>query len=66
MADKKTPTFALMDPRYENARSTTALRLIDIAARRGHVVNVFAYEGAVCLPFAPRKAHPCFPPTGSV
>ncbi len=58
MADKKTLTFALMDPPYENARSTTALRLIDIAARRGYDVNVFAYEGAVCLPFALQKAHP--------
>ena len=29
MADK-TLTFALMDPPFENARSTTALRLIDL------------------------------------
>ncbi len=58
MADKKTLTFALMDPPYENARSTTGLRLIDIAARRGYDVIVFAYEGAVCLPFALQKAHP--------
>ena len=36
MADKKTLTFALMDPPYENARSTTALRLIHIAAKRGY------------------------------
>lgn len=54
----KTLTFALMDPPYENARSTTALRLIDAAIRRGHDVNVFAYEGAVGLPFARQKAHP--------
>ncbi len=58
MSDKPTLTFALMDPPYENARSTTALRLIDIAARRGYNVNVFAYEGAVCLPFARQAAHP--------
>src|SRR5438874_16232 len=32
-----------MDPPYEDARSTTALRLIDLALRRGHSVNVFAY-----------------------
>ena len=53
----KTLTFALMDPPFENARSTTALRLIDIAVRRGCNVNVFAYEGAVYLPFAKQAAH---------
>ena len=58
MADKKTLTFVLMDAPYENARTTTALRLLEIAARRGHDVNVFAYEGAVYLPFAKQKAHP--------
>lgn len=57
MAQKKTLTFALMDGPYESARSTTAFRLIDIAARRGYDVNVFAYEGAVGLPFAHQKAH---------
>ena len=58
MADQKTLTFVLMDAPYENARSTTALRLIDIAARRGYNINVFAYEGAVYLPFSKQKAHP--------
>jgi tRNA 2-thiouridine synthesizing protein D len=58
MADKKTLTFLLMDAPYENARTTTALRLIDIAARRGHDLNVFAYEGAVALSFAKQTAHP--------
>jgi tRNA 2-thiouridine synthesizing protein D len=58
MADKKTLTFCLMDAPYENARSTTALRLIDIAARRGYNVNVFAYEGAVGLPFTKQAPHP--------
>ncbi len=58
MAGNTTLTFALMDPPYENARSTTALRLIDIAARRGDDVNVFAYEGAGCLPCALQKPHP--------
>ena len=53
----KTLTFALMDPPFENARSTTALRLIDIAVRRGLNVNVFAYEGAVYLPFAKQAPH---------
>ena len=57
MADK-TLTFALMDAPYENARTTTALRLMDIAARRGYNINVFAYEGAVYVPFAQQAAHP--------
>jgi tRNA 2-thiouridine synthesizing protein D len=55
---RKTLTFALMDPPFESARSTTALRLIDAALRRGHDVRVFAYEGAVSLAFAGQKAHP--------
>ncbi len=58
MADKKTLTFVLMDPPYENARTTTALRLVDAAIRRGHDVNVFAYEGAVSVPFAKQAPHP--------
>ena len=58
MSDQKTLTFAVMDAPYENARSTTALRLIDIAARRGYKINVFAYEGAVNLPFSKQEAHP--------
>ena len=58
MAEKKTLTFALMDPPYENPRSTTALRLIDIAARRGYDIKVFAYEGAVCLPSPNQQPHP--------
>ena len=58
MADKKTLTFCIMDAPYENARSTTALRLIDIAVKRGYNVNVFAYEGAVQMPITTQKAHP--------
>jgi tRNA 2-thiouridine synthesizing protein D len=54
---KKTLTFALMDPPFESARSTTAARLVDLALRRGHDVNVFAYEGAVSLAFAGQKPH---------
>jgi len=57
MTSQQTLTFALMDPPFESARSTTALRLIDLALRRGHHVNVFAYEGAVSLAFAGQKAH---------
>lgn len=55
--EKKTLTFVLNDPPYENARSTTALRLIDLAVRRGHDVQVFAYEGAVALAFAKQRPH---------
>lgn len=58
MADRKKLTFAIMDAPYESARSTTALRLIDLAVRRGHDVNVFAYEGAVGVPFARQQPHP--------
>jgi len=58
MAEKKTLTFAVMDAAYENARTTTALRLMDIAARRGYDINVFAYEGAVTLPFSKQSPHP--------
>jgi len=57
MADKKTITIAIMDAPYENARSTTALRLIDLAARRGYNINVFAYEGAVLQPFSGQTPH---------
>ena len=58
MADKKTLTFVMMDPPYENARTTTALRLVDAAVRRGFDVNVFAYEGAVYVPFSKQTPHP--------
>ena len=58
MAGRKMLTFALMDARYESARTATALRLIDIAVRRGYAVNVFAYEGAVLLPFRHQQPHP--------
>jgi tRNA 2-thiouridine synthesizing protein D len=58
MADKKTITIAIMDAPYESGRSTTALRLVDLAARRGYNINVFAYEGAVLQPFSAQRAHP--------
>ena len=47
-----------MDPPYEDERSTTAFRLIDIALKKGFNVNVFAYEGAVNLAFSKQKPHP--------
>ncbi len=56
MSNKKL-TFALMDAPYENARTATALRLIDISARRGYDITVFAYEGAVALTFAKQEKH---------
>src|SRR5690348_10427905 len=52
-----TLTFGIMDAPYESARTTTALRLIDIAVKRGYDVNVFAYEGAVMLPFKEQQPH---------
>lgn len=58
MSKKHTLTFVLMDAPFESARTTTAMRLLDIAARRGYDINVFAYEGAVYLPFARQSQHP--------
>lgn len=58
MTQPTTLTFALMDAPFESARTTTAMRLLDIASRRGYRVNVFAYEGAVLLPFARQAPHP--------
>jgi tRNA 2-thiouridine synthesizing protein D len=55
---ERTLTFALMDAPYENARSTTALRLIDAAIKRGFNVNVFAYEGAIGVVSAKQAPHP--------
>ena len=54
----RTLTFLLMDAPFESSRTATALRLVDAALDRGFGVNVFAYEGAVCLPLAAQKAHP--------
>ena len=53
----KTLTLLLMDPPYESANSTTAIRMISSALQKGHNVNVFAYEGAVNLSFAKQQAH---------
>ena len=55
---KKTLSLLLMDPPYESANSTTALRIIDAALRKGHDVNVFAFEGAVSLTMKGQQAHP--------
>ena len=56
MTEKKL-TMALMDPPYESANSTTALRIISAALKKGIHVNVFAYEGAVCLPLKDQTPH---------
>ena len=50
-------TLALMDPPYESANSTTALRIISAALEKGIDVNVFAYEGAVSLPLKDQAPH---------
>jgi tRNA 2-thiouridine synthesizing protein D len=57
-SQEKTLTVALMDPPYESEASTTALRIIDAALRKGISVNVFAYEGAVNLTMKGQAAHP--------
>lgn len=54
----KTLTLVLMDPPYESANLTTAFRILDVAARRGYNINVFAYEGAAALAFARQSPHP--------
>ena len=54
---EKTLTLALMDPPYESANTTTALRIIAAALKQGIHVNVFAYEGAVCLPLSEQTPH---------
>ena len=55
--DEKTLTIALMNPPYESANSTTAMRIIAAALRQGLRVSVFAYEGAVCLPLKEQAPH---------
>ncbi|HLF84268.1 MAG TPA: DsrE family protein [Blastocatellia bacterium] len=56
MSEKRL-TLALMDPPYESANSTTAFRIIASALKKGIHVNVFAYEGAVFLPFKDQAPH---------
>src|SRR5262245_30129931 len=55
---RKTLTVALMDPPYESENLTTAFRILDVAARRGYDINVFAYEGASGLAFVRQAPHP--------
>ena len=58
MTKPKTLAFALMDAPFESTRVVSAIRLIQAALEQGCHVQVFAYEGAVFLPFAAQKAHP--------
>ena len=55
---RKTLTIALMDPPYESNNTPTAMRVIDAAIRKGHNVNVFAFEGAVSLTLKGQAPHP--------
>ena len=52
-----TLTIALMDSPYESGTTTTALRIADAAVRKGHTVNIFAYEGAVSMTMKEQKPH---------
>ncbi|MCM3906089.1 MAG: DsrE family protein [Pyrinomonadaceae bacterium] len=54
---EKRLTLALMDPPFESANSTTAFRIISAALKKGIHVNVFAYEGAVCLALKDQAPH---------
>ena len=53
-----TVTMTLMDPPYESANTATAFRIVDAMLRKGHTVQVFAYEGAVSLTMADQAGHP--------
>src|SRR5207244_13343934 len=52
-----TLTILFMDPPHESATSTTVLRIIDAAIRKGHNVNVMAYEGATATTYTTQKTH---------
>jgi sulfur relay (sulfurtransferase) complex TusBCD TusD component (DsrE family) len=47
-----------MDAPYESENLTTAFRILDAMARRGHNINVFAFEGASGLAFSKQAPHP--------
>jgi tRNA 2-thiouridine synthesizing protein D len=57
MSGKGTLTFAIMDPPFETAGSTSVFRLVETAIRKGFDVKVFAYKGAVYLSYARQKPH---------
>lgn len=51
-------TIALMDSPYESETTTTVMRIVDAALRKGHTVNIFAYEDAVSLSLKDQAQHP--------
>jgi tRNA 2-thiouridine synthesizing protein D len=57
MPSAKSLAVLMMDAPYEQARTTTAFRLLHTALRLGFDVRVFAYEGAVSLPVTQQKPH---------
>jgi len=57
MENNTTFTFAMMDAPFEASRTATVLRLIDCAIDKGCNINVFAYEGAVYLPYSLQEPH---------
>jgi len=54
---EKRLTIALMDAPYEKATTTTAMRIVSAALKKGIHVNVFAYEGAVTLAMKDQVPH---------
>ena len=56
MADRKL-TITVQDSPYESETTTTVLRIAEAALRKGIDVTVFAYEGAVALPFRGQAPH---------
>jgi tRNA 2-thiouridine synthesizing protein D len=54
----KTLSILIMDPPYESGNTVTAFRIVESALRKGHNVNVFAYEGATSLTLKSQKKHP--------
>lgn len=57
MSNRKTLTFAFMDPPFESERTVTFFRLLDRTLEKGANVRIFAYEGAVALAFAKQAPH---------
>lgn len=57
MITSKTLTYAFMEPPFENERTVTFFRLLDITLDKGANVRVFAYEGAAALSFARQAPH---------
>ena len=57
MSEGKCLSFLLMDAPVEQARTATAMRIIDATLRAGIGARVFAYEGAVSLPVTLQKPH---------